>query len=76
MPRRIRNITEEPLFVPSLGVTVQPGDVANVPDSHDYAFSENYWEVDGSRDESNDNASGEIRDVTASDDASTEEGNN
>lgn len=67
--RRIRNVTNEPLSVPLLGVTVQPGDVANVPDNLDVEFSENYWEMDGSRD--NEPAT---TDVNTSDSASTEEG--
>jgi hypothetical protein len=72
--RRIRNISGEPLNVPSIGVTVQPGDVANVPDSIAADFSENYWEVDGER-ENTDTEHGAVKDVNASDNANTEEGN-
>lgn len=74
--RRIRNITDEPLSVPLLGVIVQPGDVANVPDALDVEFSENYWEMDGTRDGGDVVATdtgadvGEVRDVAADDAAS------
>lgn len=49
--RRIRNITDEPLHVPLLGVTIQPGDVANVPATlDDVDFSEAYFDDESAPD--------------------------
>lgn len=69
--RRIRNITDEPLNVPLLGVTIQPGDVANVPDTLHYVdFSEVLFEVENG----DDKQSSRPVSVMATDKASADEG--
>ena len=49
--RRIRNITNEALDVPILGVIIEPGDVANVPDGLEVEFSSALFEVDEASDD-------------------------
>lgn len=77
--RRIRNRTEDVLEVPLLGVRLEPGDVANIPDDFptDVVFPENYFEVDGPNDGGNANApvDAAVTEVNASDTATAEEGN-
>lgn len=50
---RIKNITEDPLDIPSLGVfAVQPGEIVDVPDAKAFKGSE-LWQVTSAKTEEN-----------------------
>lgn len=81
--RRIRNTTEDVLEVPLLGVRLEPGDVATIPDSFpaDVVFPETHFEVDGPNDggTSEQDAqvpAADVREIHVSDSATVHEGVN
>lgn len=45
---RVKNVTDEPLVVPSLGRVVQPGEIVEVADAHGYKDSP-LWQVTTSK---------------------------
>jgi hypothetical protein len=50
---RVKNITDDPLDIPSLGLfAVPPGEIVDVPDAKDFKGSE-LWQVTSTKTEEN-----------------------
>lgn len=80
MATQIRNITDDTLEVPLLGVRIAPGDVAKVPDEFsEMVFPENYFEVEGdntgpAREDENADHGSDVTEIYADDAGTTQEG--